>query len=260
VTPDELTGRLADLATEPVDGPESAFIGALAARLQAIAGTRPAILAPIGPRPRLLPLRRPLVMTGVAAAVAAATMVATFVVRPAIASHQRVQLANAIDAEIIGPDGSVTPAAAGAVVPNGSVVRTGADGRTATGDTVLGPDSSAVAVDGRLVSPKERGDQSAGGSAGWRAHLQLTVRRVGGSIELRWTASPVQSTYGYLILRSPGSATPDVGRDVIGSAGAGSTSTRYATSDRGTTTFRVVAIDRQGHVTADSGPVTVSAG
>lgn len=67
-----------------------------------------------------------------------------------------MQLAVARDAIVELPDGSELEAADGLVVPNGSVIRTGPDGRVEAGGAILGPDAVGVVLDERLhVTPVE---------------------------------------------------------------------------------------------------------
>ena len=61
-----------------------------------------------------------------------------------------VQVAQAVDARAISPDGQALPLHAGAQLPDGTVIQTGPTGRVDAGGSVVGPDSEAVVHAGHV--------------------------------------------------------------------------------------------------------------
>jgi hypothetical protein len=215
---------------------------------------------PPEPRQRGRLIRRRVLQAGLAtAAVAAALAALVLSARPA---HPRVQLAGAIDTQVIGPDGRVGEAAPGAVIADGSIIRTGPAGQIRAGGVVIGPNRDALAVDGRLraVSSDAVRDrrEAAGPDAGSRpgTDLHLTVHRSGNSDQLRWARFAGRDLYGYVILRADGGGVPDTNQDAV----AFTTGTSVMARSSGMVTYRVVAVDRQGRVLAFSDSVTVGPG
>jgi hypothetical protein len=269
---DGLLHMLADLATEPVPGPDPLFADALELRLR---------VAPVPPltqlahqktgRHHVVPIRRSLMVTGMAAALATAAIIATALLSTSHAAHPHVQLAKSTDTQVIRPDGLITSGSAGAVVPNGGIVRTGPAGQTGAGGVDLGPNSMAIALDGHLRAvaaaepgkDRNHGSSSVGQTAGGRAgSLHLVAHRAAGGggngpVTLRWSRFSGPGLYGYVVLRAGGGGTPNYGRDAIGFAG-GPTATDQS-PPAGTSTYRIVAVDRQGHVLAESDSVTIGA-
>jgi hypothetical protein len=274
---DDLIARLHDLASEPAPGPDPQFAAALEDRLRAAAGQlaqpagptrRPGTRRPVhaagspgsagspGPRrPVHAALRRPVLLAGLAAVAAAA--VVAIMARPAGLAHPRVQLAAAIDTQVIGPDGRVGEAAPGAVIADGSIVRTGPSGQTRAGGVIIGPNLAALAVDGKLrtvTSELSRDRHNIGAGQGHAVgSLHLAVRRGAGADVLRWTPFTGHSIYGYVILVVDGNVVPDSNQDAV----AFTTGTSSTQRSAGMVTYRVVAVDRQGRVLASSEPVTV---
>jgi hypothetical protein len=267
---DDLLRRLADLANEPVAGLDPAFADALGERLRAVPGP---VLTQRGQestgRHPVLPIRRSLMVTGMALALAAAAIIAAVLLSPSHPAHPHVQLAKSTDTQVIRPDGHITPASAGAVVPNGAIVRTGPAGQTGAGGVDLGPNMVAIALDGHLravATPEpakdhNRGSTGTGETTGGRAgSLHLVAHRAGGGggngpVTLRWSRFSGPGLYGYVVLRAGGGGTPTYGRDAIGFTGSPSATDQNPPA--GTSTYRIAAVDRQGRVLAETDSVTV---
>ena len=248
----ELISRLGDLATQPTLGPDAAFADDLERRLRDAASARSEVVI-LEPRPR--PLRRRLVVSGSIAVVAVAAAAIAAVVVPDATTHPRVQLAGATDSQVIDPNGRIGAAAPGAIVPDGSIIRTGPSGQILAGGVVIGPNQDAVAVDGRLhpVTSDLARDRRLAEGVGHTGGLHLEVRRAATGDALRWTRFTGRGLYGYLVLAASGAADPDSTSDAIGLT-AGTSSIQHVAGD---VTYRIVAVDRQGRVLASSNDISV---
>ncbi len=138
---------LLEAATRPVPEPRSTFLGALDAHLAAQAPPGRLVALPR----RVRRSRVPAVLTGVAAAAAAAVLVGALTgVYGRGAEDRALALAVAVDTTVQLPDGSLVTGARGLDLPDGTVVRTGPNGRCSAGDVDLGPGIEALVDSGRL--------------------------------------------------------------------------------------------------------------
>ncbi|HTC80513.1 MAG TPA: hypothetical protein VK848_03185 [Acidimicrobiia bacterium] len=110
-------------------------------------------------------------------------------------SPSQVRLADAVDAQFVGPGGKVETARAGAALPEGTVIRTGPSGRATVGDETLGPDSAAVVSGGHLrpLQASARPGPSAGVGPGPQAAGSAGQGRRGGPKPGRASAAAPQS-------------------------------------------------------------------
>ncbi|HEX5266853.1 MAG TPA: hypothetical protein VFW24_08760, partial [Acidimicrobiales bacterium] len=149
------------LASDPVAGPEPDFTADLEARLRMAHSVRPAgeAVAPSGATTRRRSRRAPSIgwLGWLAPGALAGAGIAGFVLvsggtstapRP---TGPAVEVAHAVDAQSIAPDGRTTPLRPGDRLPDGTIVRTGTDGQVDADGTALGPDSEAVVHGGHLT-------------------------------------------------------------------------------------------------------------
>lgn len=126
--------------------PAPAFVAALEDRLQ---HTDPVPDVAVAAAPR-----RPAVLR---ASLAAAASVAAVLLATALlggfgtGQHQGLQLGNAVNATVVLPNGHVVAGRSGLSLPNGTVVRTGPNGRVTIGSVTLGPGSQGTVNGGQLV-------------------------------------------------------------------------------------------------------------
>jgi hypothetical protein len=147
VTRRDVRDLLLEAATRSVAEPRSSFLGGLEAHLGA--QVPPGRLIALPRRARRT--RVPAVMTGVAAAAAAAVLVGALAgVYGRAAEDRALALAVAVDTTVQLPDGSMITGARGLDLPDGAVVRTGPNGRCSAGDVDLGPGIEALVDSGRL--------------------------------------------------------------------------------------------------------------
>jgi hypothetical protein len=124
------------------------FLAALAARLalQAQQQLRPSMVAlPGRRRPRL-----PFVAAGLALGSAAVLVGALAGWFGRGETGRRLALAIAVDTTVVLPDGSSVAGRTGLELPDGTIVRTGPQGKAATVDFELGPALEALVESGRL--------------------------------------------------------------------------------------------------------------
>jgi hypothetical protein len=141
-----LDRRLREAGQTPVPAPDPAFATMLEDRLRAGA---------LAPEPALRPTPRPgrrqwFPVAAVAAALAL-VLGAAVVVQDG-AGEGEVRVASATDTVVVLPDGTVGPATPGLVIPDGSRLQTGSEGRIEAGDTVLGPKQEAKVRKGTVKS------------------------------------------------------------------------------------------------------------
>jgi hypothetical protein len=147
VTRRELRELLLRAATNPVSEPRSGFLGGLDSHLAAQVPPGRLIALPR----RVRRTRVPAIMTGVAAAAAAAVLVGALAgVYGRGVEDRALALAVAVDTTVQLPDGSLVTGARGLDLPDGAVVRTGPNGRCSAGDVDLGPGIEALVDAGRL--------------------------------------------------------------------------------------------------------------
>ena len=134
----EVDRRLREAGQAPVPPPDQAFAALLEDRLRAGA---------LAPEPALRPAPRPagrhwnwLPPMAVAAALAL-VLGSVAVLRGG--GDREVRVASATDTVVVLPDGTVGPATPGLVIPDGSRLQTGSDGRVVAGETELGPKQEA---------------------------------------------------------------------------------------------------------------------
>ena len=126
--------------------------------------------------------RTPLILAGAAATVALVVLVGALVSSQGDGGNggrgSELALVTAVDTVVVLPDGSTVTGARGVVLPDGTVIRTGPQGRATVAGVHLGPDTEAVVRDGRVrvresdggagetrtSSPTESGD--GGGTTG----------------------------------------------------------------------------------------------
>ncbi len=143
----KMRALLLEAATRPVAEPRSSFLGALDAHLAA--QVPPGRLVALPRRARRT--RVPAVLTGVAAAAAAAVLVGALTgVYGRGVEDRALALAVAVDTTVQLPDGSLVTGARGLDLPDGAVVRTGPNGRCSAGNVDLGPGIEALVDSGRL--------------------------------------------------------------------------------------------------------------
>ena len=158
---EKMASTLAPLTSRSVDGPDPAFTDALEARLLMIhevrrtTGAGTAADVPVGGRsPRRPPAigwlgwLAPAALAGAGVAGALLLSGSGAAPRP---TGPAVEVAHAVDAQSISPDGTATPLHPGARLPEGTVVRTGATGQVQADGTALGPDTEAVVHGGHLT-------------------------------------------------------------------------------------------------------------
>lgn len=149
--------RLVSAGRAPVSAPRAAFAEALEDRLRAVSAlslepVRPPVGRPApGSRTHGSRPRRSFAGLGlVGSAVAVAILLAGGSTAPL-----RVRVASATNALVVLPDGTVDEAAPGLVVPDGSRLLTGDEGRLVAGKVELGPNREAL-VDRGTVRPSAR--------------------------------------------------------------------------------------------------------
>jgi hypothetical protein len=133
---DELDRRLRAAGQAPVPSPDPAFATMLEERLRA------GVLAPepaVRPAPRANRRWYPVVTM----AAALAMVLGAVAVLRGDGGESTVRVASATDTVVVLPDGTVGPATPGLVIPEGSRLQTGSEGRVEAGDTVLGPKQEA---------------------------------------------------------------------------------------------------------------------
>lgn len=144
-----LRRELRALGARGVPDADAGFVAGLALRLaaDAAAGRRIAFVGPARrPRARALP-----VLTGAAAVLAGVVLVGAldgWFGSPD--ADVALALAGAVDTTVVLPDGRSVEGHTGLVLPDGSVVRTGPNGRAAAGTVELGPGLEAQVDAGRL--------------------------------------------------------------------------------------------------------------
>lgn len=150
---DDLERRLHALAESQVPAPDAEFVVSLEQRLRAVtdvtggAGRGPAgIRRPLAPGWWMKPA------LGAAAAVLAVLAILVPVTRDGGAPSRDLAttLASAVDTMVRLPDGRVVPGRPGLELADGTVVTTGDRGRAVVGSFRLGPNQTAIVVDGRL--------------------------------------------------------------------------------------------------------------
>ena len=129
-----------------VPRPAPAFVAALEDRLlHADSGTE--VVAAPAPRHHVV-LRASMA----AAATVAAVLLATALLGGfGTGQHTGLALGNAVNATVVLPNGQVVTARSGLSLPDGSIVRTGPNGRVRVGSVSLGPGSQGVVNGGQLV-------------------------------------------------------------------------------------------------------------
>lgn len=146
----ELRRELQDVGTRGAPGPDSGFVANLAVRLAAEAAVRHriALVAPATRRRRVRPMP---VLTSAAAVLAGLVLVGALDGWFGQADGDvALALAGAVDTTVVLPDGRSVEGHSGLVLPDGSVVRTGPNGRAAAGRVELGPGLEAQVDAGRL--------------------------------------------------------------------------------------------------------------
>ena len=154
----ETRAALAPLASHPVGAPDPEFASSLEERLRLIHATRSANgsadraslrgRAAGGPAPARL---RWLVPVAVAAAGTVGLIVVSGSGDGSRPTGPTVEVARAIDAQTIGLGGHVVALQTGALLPDGTLIRTGPSGQVRADGGVLGPDSEAVVHGGHLT-------------------------------------------------------------------------------------------------------------
>lgn len=262
------------LGREQPPAPTESFVESLAARLRAIPPSR-------RPRPRLV-LRTGLALAG--AAIVAA-VVAGVLVRP---GDDSLLLSSASDATITFPDGSVATDLAATELPDGTVVRTGPNGRVEAGGEVLGPNSEARVRQGRLVvEPRTTAAPTRRTAAPTRpapdrtppprptatfdpartppprdtptprpGMLELACREARGGILCRWSPTDHADFASYVLTRSDGRQRATVFRTEDRSR---TSFTDERVTRRSIYTYVVEARDARGNVIASGGPVRAQA-
>ncbi len=289
---DELNDRLSEAGGAPAPAPRAEFAASLEDRLRAIHATGmtgPAAPTTPFPRTRLLVTITAAVVLVIAAVSAAALR---------NDGHRQVQLTSATGALLVLPDGSVIPGVAGLRLPDGTVIRTGPEGRANVRGVELGANAEGVIVDGRLrvgrpaptpTRPPTTATTRRPGPTvaptrppGTRptppppttvrsrpATLRLTATpERAGRANLRWSGYTGPGFDRYLVLRRlgrdqapPGPAYPaDAGTEVVAQIrDIGTTAAVDQLPDRATTaTYRVVAVAADGRVLATSPSVSIS--
>lgn len=137
----DLDRRLREAGQAPVPEPRPAFAEALEHQLRAGVTLAPAPVAVIRPARRWVPVG--------ALAVAAVTLVA-LAVASRLQPEEQLRVASASDAVVVFPGGVEEPAVPGLVVPDGSVIRTGEEGRVVAGKVEIGPNREAVVAKGAV--------------------------------------------------------------------------------------------------------------
>ncbi len=124
--------------------PSPVFVAALQDRLQHV-DTRAAVVA-------ATPRHRVLLRASTAAAATVAVVLLATALLGGFGGGQRtaLQLGNAVNTTVQLPDGRTVSGRSGLSLPDGSIVRTGPDGRASIGSVNLGPGSQAVVNGGRL--------------------------------------------------------------------------------------------------------------
>jgi hypothetical protein len=144
-----LKAELRALGRSEAPGADAGFVTGLAVRLAAEAAVHRRIsLVGTRRRRRLRPVP---VLTGAAAVVAGLVLVGALdgwfgQADPDVA----LALAGAVDTTVVLPDGSSIEGHSGLTLPDGSVVRTGPNGRAAAGTVEIGPGLEALVEAGRL--------------------------------------------------------------------------------------------------------------
>ena len=140
---EDLDRRLREAGRAPVPPPDPAFATMLEERLRA--GT----LAPepVAPGPTRTAGRR---WYPAAVAMAAALAVVLGAVAVQRNGEDTVRVASATDTVVVLPDGTVGPATPGLLLPDGSRLQTGSNGRVVAGDTELGPKQEATVRKGTV--------------------------------------------------------------------------------------------------------------
>jgi hypothetical protein len=141
----DLDRRLRDAGQAPVPGPRPTFADALEHRLRAGVTLAPAPIPVLRPARRWLPV----------GALAAAAVVAMVALAVGHQPEEQLRVASASDAVVVFPGGEEEPAVPGLVVPDGSVIRTGDEGRVVAGKVKIGPNREAVVKKGtvRQIKP-----------------------------------------------------------------------------------------------------------
>lgn len=140
---DDLERRLREAGRDQVPDPRPAFAEVLEHRLRAGVPLAPAPVVVIRPGRRWVP---------VGALAAAAVVVVALAVASLGPEEQELRVASASDAVVVLPDGAEEPAVPGLVVPDGSLIRTGKEGRVRAGKVEIGPNREAVVAKGAMRS------------------------------------------------------------------------------------------------------------
>lgn len=194
----ELRRELQDIGSQGAPGPDSGFVAGLAVRLAAEAAVRRRI-AFVSPsrRRRVRPMP---VLTGAAAVLAGLVLVGAldgWFGQPD--GDVALALAGAVDTTVVLPDGRSVEGHTGLVLPDGSVVRTGPNGRAAAGTVELGPGLEAQVDAGRL-----RLRTVPGGTTGTPGvDVSVPVSTPSGSVSTSTTAPTATTTTQALGLRPP---------------------------------------------------------
>lgn len=196
----ELRRELQDIGAQGSPGPDSGFVAGLAVRLAAEAAVRRRI-AFVSParRRRVRPMP---VLTGAAAVLAGLVLVGAldgwFGQPPD--GDVALALAGAVDTTVVLPDGRSVEGHTGLVLPDGSVVRTGPNGRAAAGSVELGPGLEAQVDAGRL-----RLRTAPGGTTGATPGVDVSVpvSTPTGSVSTSTTGPTTTTTTQLLTLRPP---------------------------------------------------------
>jgi hypothetical protein len=126
--------------------PAPVFVAALEDRLQ---HTDPAADVAVAAAPRHHAVLR--ASMAAAASVAAVLLATALLGGFGTGQHQGLQLGNAVNATVVLPNGHVVAGHSGLSLPDGSVVRTGPNGRVTIGSVTLGPGSQGVVNGGQLI-------------------------------------------------------------------------------------------------------------
>jgi hypothetical protein len=98
--------------------------------------------------------RLPAVLTGAAAAILVVVLVAAVALSSSdgdgVGDRSELALITAVDTVVMLPDGSTIAGARGVELPDGTVIRTGPQGRATVAGVRLGPDTEAVVRAGRV--------------------------------------------------------------------------------------------------------------
>jgi hypothetical protein len=141
----DLDRRLRDAGRAPVPEPRPIFADALEHRLRAG--------VPLAPAP--VPVRRPgRRWVPVGALATAAVVVVALALGSRLQPEEQLRVASASDAVVVFPGGEEEPAVPGLVVPDGSVIRTGDQGRVVAGKVKIGPNREAVVKKGTVRQTK----------------------------------------------------------------------------------------------------------